>query len=177
MKSARKSVRRDHAGETRNPTNKEKTELLRILNKIIKIILLGPTSTPPEALHIETGTMDIEHTTMKNRLNRDKTLQANPNSLTSKVKEMEQSKKKYNTYWIENKKNGNQDGIHECVDEKTGQHNLQSMNKNAECEKQLQVQPPKHWMQNVQERNGNTKTHSRRMPINPLGKHTKNNRR
>ena len=93
MKSARKSVRRDHAGETRNPTNKEKTELHRILNKIIKIILLGPTSTPPEALHIETGTMDIEHTTMKNRLNRDKTLQANPNSLTSKVKEMEQSKK------------------------------------------------------------------------------------
>ena len=39
-----------YAGETRNPTNKGKTELNRILDKIIKRILLVPTSTPREAL-------------------------------------------------------------------------------------------------------------------------------
>ena len=43
------------------------------------------------------------------------------------------------------------------TDKETGQHNLQSMNKNAECEEQLQEQLPKHWMQDVQERNRNTK--------------------
>ena len=69
------------------------------------------------------------------------------------------------------------DGIHEKTDEETDQHNLQSTNKNAECEKQLQKQPPKHWIPDVQEPNRNTKTHTRRVPTNPLGKHTKNNRR
>ena len=54
----------------------------------IKRILLVPTSTPREALYTETGIMGIEHTTMKNRLNMDKRRQTNPNSLTSKVKEV-----------------------------------------------------------------------------------------
>ena len=67
-----------YAGKTRNPTNKEKSQLNRILDKIVKRILLVPTSTPREALYIETGILDIEHTTMKNRLNMDERLQANP---------------------------------------------------------------------------------------------------
>ena len=54
----------------------------------IKRILLVPTPTPREALYIETGIMDIEHTPMKNRLNMDKRRQTNPNSLTSKFKEV-----------------------------------------------------------------------------------------
>ena len=61
-----------YAGETRNPTKKGKPELNRILDKIVKRILLVPTSTPREALYIETGTLDIEHTTMTNRLTVEK---------------------------------------------------------------------------------------------------------
>ena len=82
-----------YAGETRNLTNKGKTELNRSLDRIIKIILLVPTSTPRDALYIETGIMDIEHTTMKNRLNMDKRLKTNPNSLTSKVKDQRSGNK------------------------------------------------------------------------------------
>ena len=77
-----------YAGETRNPTKNEKTEQNRILDKIIKRILLVPTSTPREALYIETGIMDIGHTTMKTGWLWKKRHQTNPNSLTSKVKEI-----------------------------------------------------------------------------------------
>ena len=48
------------------------------------------------------------------------------------------------------------DGIHEQTDKETGQYNLQSTNKNAESEKQLQEQLPKQWMQDVQECNRDT---------------------
>ena len=76
-----------YGGETRTPTKKETKELNNILDNIIKRILMVPRTTPREVLYIETGIMDIEHICMRNRVNMEKRLNMNPDSLTYKVKE------------------------------------------------------------------------------------------
>ena len=54
--------------ETWEPTKKENTTINRILDNILKRILRVPTSTPREALYIELGILDIEHTRIKKRI-------------------------------------------------------------------------------------------------------------
>ena len=76
-----------YAGETRNPTKKENKEINSILDTIIKRILMVPRTTPREVLYIETGLIDIEHISMKNRVNMEKRLNLNPDSATYKIKE------------------------------------------------------------------------------------------
>ena len=76
-----------YAGETRTPNKTENKQLNNILDNIIKRILMVPRTTPREVLYIETGLMDIEHITQKNRINMEKRINSNPTSLTFKVKE------------------------------------------------------------------------------------------
>ena len=67
-----------YASETWNTTKQETKKLNQLLDKIIRRILMTPDSTPREALHIESGLLDIEtiaetkRLNMKARLNRDK---------------------------------------------------------------------------------------------------------
>merc|ERR1712113_515821 len=46
-----------------------------------------PRTTPREAIYIETGIIDIEHTVMKNRVNMDKRLSNNQECIAQKVRE------------------------------------------------------------------------------------------
>ena len=57
-----------YAGETRKPTKEERKKLNQPLDRIIKRILMVPESTPKEALYIESGLLDIETITDKNRI-------------------------------------------------------------------------------------------------------------
>jgi len=54
------------AGKT---TQKERNDLNRILDNIIKRILKVPTTTPRGPLYYETGILDIEHTIKRNKIN------------------------------------------------------------------------------------------------------------
>ena len=76
-----------YAGETRTPNKTENKAINDILDNTIKRVLMVPRTTPREAIYIETGLMDVEHTTMKNRINMDKRLSLNPESITYKAKE------------------------------------------------------------------------------------------
>ena len=76
-----------YGGETRCPTKKENKEINNILDNIIKRILMVPRTTPREVLYIETGLMDIEHICSKNRINMEKRISMNPDSITYKTME------------------------------------------------------------------------------------------
>ncbi len=57
-----------YAAETWNNTKEQTKALNRILDNIIKRTLQTPTSTPREALYMETGIIDIEHQAKKKQL-------------------------------------------------------------------------------------------------------------
>ena len=76
-----------YAGETRTPSKKENKDINNILDNILKRILMVPRTTPREVLYIETGMMDIEHICKKNRVNMEKRLNLDQNSIAYKVKE------------------------------------------------------------------------------------------
>ena len=76
-----------YGGETRNPTKKENKEINNILDNILKRILMVPRTTPREVLYIECGLMDIEHISMRNRINMEKRINMTPDSMTFKAKE------------------------------------------------------------------------------------------
>ncbi len=61
--------------------NKETKEANRILDNIIKRILMTPTTTPREVLYMETGILDIEHLAIKSRINMQTRLQKSSNWL------------------------------------------------------------------------------------------------
>ena len=48
---------------------KEMQDWNRILDRIIKRILMLPITTPREIIYMETGLLDIENTIKKNRIN------------------------------------------------------------------------------------------------------------
>ena len=76
-----------YAGETWSPTKKETEEINRLLDQVIRRILLVPPTTPREALYIETGLLDNEYTIKKNRINMQKRLDKTQNDLIRKVRE------------------------------------------------------------------------------------------
>ena len=57
-----------YAGESMILNEKEKNELNKILDNIIKRLLMIPQSTPREPIYLETGLLDIETTINKNKL-------------------------------------------------------------------------------------------------------------
>jgi len=76
-----------YGGETWKPTKKEMTELNKIMDQIIKRVLITPLTTPREALYIETGLLDNEHIIKKNRINMQKRLNETQNSLLQNVRQ------------------------------------------------------------------------------------------
>ena len=74
-----------YASETWNPTKKEMKQLNKILDDIIKRILMTPISTPREALYIETNLLDIERIIDKRKINTYYRITRNPTSLTQYV--------------------------------------------------------------------------------------------
>ena len=76
-----------YGGETRNPTIKENKDINNILDNIIKGVLMAPVSTSREVLYIETGILDAEHISIRNRINMEKRLNMNPDGITKKMEE------------------------------------------------------------------------------------------
>ena len=70
-----------YGGETWRITKKATTETNRILDNILKRILMTPTTTPREPLYMETGLLDIKHTAIYNRMNMLKRIQRYGNQL------------------------------------------------------------------------------------------------
>ena len=74
-----------YAGETRKPTKEESKKLNQLLDRIIKRILMAPESTPTEALYIESGLLDIETITDKNRIMIGERLKKNGSQLLNEI--------------------------------------------------------------------------------------------
>ena len=58
-----------YGGETWKITKKNMTDINRILDNILKRILMTPVTTPREVIYMETGLIDLEHTAIRNRIN------------------------------------------------------------------------------------------------------------
>ena len=74
-----------YAGETRNPSKAENKKFNQILDNILKRILMVPTSTPREALYIETGLLDVETLNDKNRIVMSERLHKNGNKTLDEI--------------------------------------------------------------------------------------------
>jgi hypothetical protein len=74
-----------YSSETWNTTKSEMKEMNRILDNIIKRILLLPITTPRESLYIETGLKDIQYITERNRINMGERLEKTKNALIDDV--------------------------------------------------------------------------------------------
>ena len=71
--------------ETWNPTISETKEINKIIEGLIKRILLLPITTPREALYTETGLKDIKFFIDKNRLNMEKRMEKTKNEMISEI--------------------------------------------------------------------------------------------
>ncbi len=76
-----------YGGETWNLNKKEKRKINQIQENIIRRILMVPQSTPKTTLYMETGLLDATTIATKNRINMEKRLRKNPDSLTTKIME------------------------------------------------------------------------------------------
>jgi hypothetical protein len=74
-----------YGSETWEPTKKEINSTNQILYSIIKRILKVPTSTPREALYIETGIIDTNHTRIQKRIAMLHRLNQTKNNLIDKT--------------------------------------------------------------------------------------------
>ena len=74
-----------YGSETWNPNKKEMKEINKMLDNIIKRILLLPVTTPREALYIETGLKDLRYITERNRINMEQRLEKTKNNLIEDV--------------------------------------------------------------------------------------------
>ena len=71
--------------ETWQPTKKESQSTNKILDNILKRILKVPSSTPREALYIELGCLDIEHTRHKKQIGMLDRLKRTKNNLLNQI--------------------------------------------------------------------------------------------
>ena len=81
-----------YGSETWTATKKENTELNKLLDNIIKRILLTPPTTPREALYIETGLLDPETISKKQRINMDHKLKTSQNPRYNKMAQIKGKK-------------------------------------------------------------------------------------
>ena len=80
-----------YSSEVWQPTKSEQTRINRIMDNIIKRILMVPQSTPREVLYIETGLLDPETFSTKNRIMMEHRL-ANNNPRLKRLTETSQEK-------------------------------------------------------------------------------------
>ena len=69
-----------YAASTWNARKKDLNELNKILEGIIKRILITPITTPSEAFYLETGLLDVGHLESKEVLNHSSRIKNTPNS-------------------------------------------------------------------------------------------------
>ena len=74
-----------YGGESWNINKKEQKSLNRIQENIIRRVLMVPQSTPTDTLYIETGLLDINTITTKNRLNMGKRIKKKTERLVAKI--------------------------------------------------------------------------------------------
>lgn len=67
-----------YSSEVWKPNKKENEKINRLMDNILKRILMVPQTTPREALYIETGLLDPEAIRMKNRINMEHRLKMGP---------------------------------------------------------------------------------------------------
>ena len=79
-----------YSGEVWKPTKTEMKEINRILDGILKRILMVPPSTPREVLYIETGIMDPETIIKRNRILMQNRIRKGDSELMKQVIELEQ---------------------------------------------------------------------------------------
>ena len=94
-----------YAGEVCNPNKAETKKINGILDNIIRRILMVPQTTPREVLYMETGLLDIQTTTDKNRIMMANRLDKNQDKLADKMmkingkkswnKQLQQTKETY----------------------------------------------------------------------------------
>ena len=72
-----------------SPNKEENKSINQILDNIIKRILMTPTSTPREALYIETSIKDITHYMKEKRINTLCRLEKTKNELIQAIMEIE----------------------------------------------------------------------------------------
>ena len=74
-----------YGSETWEATKKENNSANQILDNILKRILKLPTTTSREALYIETGILDIEHTRQKLRIGMLQRIETTKSNLIDKI--------------------------------------------------------------------------------------------
>ena len=74
-----------YGAETWRIGKKERTKANKILDDILKRILKTPITVPREALYIETGLIDVEHTTIKNTINMANRLHITKNKMLESI--------------------------------------------------------------------------------------------
>ena len=74
-----------YASETWNMNKEEQKKTNKILDKIIRRILMPPESTPREALYIETGLLDVQAIADSKRLNMKARLNNNRSEMMDMV--------------------------------------------------------------------------------------------
>ena len=75
----------EYGNETWNPGKGEMKEINRILDNILKRILMTPTTTPREALYLETGINDPEHSHLKGKILMRNRLEKTKNELIGNI--------------------------------------------------------------------------------------------
>ena len=81
-----------YGGETWDMTKKDTISANRILDNIIKRLLMVPTTTPRETLYEELKILDIEHTVIKNRINMLHRLENTKNNMINKIMSIKNEK-------------------------------------------------------------------------------------
>ena len=74
-----------YGGETRKPITEEKKKNSQLLDSIIRRMLVVQEYPPREALYIESGMLDIESITDKNRLMMGERIKKNETQLLNEV--------------------------------------------------------------------------------------------
>ena len=74
-----------YGAETWKLDQKERAQANKILDDILKRILKTPTSAPREALYVETGLIDVEHTIIKNTINMVNRLELTKNDMLESI--------------------------------------------------------------------------------------------
>jgi hypothetical protein len=81
-----------YSGETWDTNKTEMNNVNRILDNILKRLLMVPTTTPREALYEEINILDIEHTIMRNRINMHCRMERTKNEMLQEILNIQDQK-------------------------------------------------------------------------------------
>ena len=79
----------NYSGEIWKPPKGETTEITRLMDNILRRVLMVPQSTPREALYIETGLLDPETISIKQSIMMDHRIKNGPSKRLNKLAQAE----------------------------------------------------------------------------------------